>query len=158
MSVATETGLRILVVEDDAAIAELVRYNLEAEGLRPTIAPTGEEAELQVAEDRFDRPSQVGAGLTTLDVNESIPRVGPAPSPAPDLAVCQADPAGDVFIEEAVESHQDDRGTLPKPRGRGGGTGEGPKDVLLTLSDDDLGRLAWHGEGTPGDWQDSPSR
>ena len=54
MSVATETGLRILVVEDDAAIAELVRYNLEAEGLRPTIAPTGEEAELQVAEDRFD--------------------------------------------------------------------------------------------------------
>ncbi len=54
MSAATETGLRILVVEDDAAIAELVRYNLEAEGLRPTIAPTGEEAELQVAEDRFD--------------------------------------------------------------------------------------------------------
>jgi len=54
MSVATETGLRILVVEDDAAIAELVRYNLEAEGLRPTSAPTGEEAELQVAEDRFD--------------------------------------------------------------------------------------------------------
>ena len=54
MSVATETGLRILVVEDDAAIAELVRYNLEAEGLRLTIATTGEEAELQVAEDRFD--------------------------------------------------------------------------------------------------------
>ena len=54
MSAAAETGLRILVVEDDAAIAELVRYNLEAEGLRPTIASTGEEAELQVAEDRFD--------------------------------------------------------------------------------------------------------
>ena len=54
MSAATETGLRILVVEDDAAIAELVRYNLEAEGLRLTIATTGEEAELQVAEDRFD--------------------------------------------------------------------------------------------------------
>jgi two-component system phosphate regulon response regulator PhoB len=54
MSAATESGLRILVVEDDAAIAELVRYNLEAEGLRPTIALTGEEAELQVAEDRFD--------------------------------------------------------------------------------------------------------
>jgi two-component system, OmpR family, phosphate regulon response regulator PhoB len=54
MSAAAETGLRILVVEDDAAIAELVRYNLEAEGLRPTIALTGEEAELQVAEDRFD--------------------------------------------------------------------------------------------------------
>jgi two-component system phosphate regulon response regulator PhoB len=54
MSAAPETRLRVLVVEDDAAIAELVRYNLEAEGLHPTIAPTGEEAELQVAEDRFD--------------------------------------------------------------------------------------------------------
>src|SRR6185436_472230 len=54
MSAATETGLRILVVEDDAAIAELVRYNLEAEGLQCAIATTGEEAELQVAEDRFD--------------------------------------------------------------------------------------------------------
>ena len=45
---------RILVVEDDAAIAELLRYNLEAEGSMPTIVPTGEEAELQAAEDRFD--------------------------------------------------------------------------------------------------------
>jgi two-component system, OmpR family, phosphate regulon response regulator PhoB len=45
---------RILVVEDDAAIAELLRYNLEAEGYLPTIVPTGEEAELQAAEDRFD--------------------------------------------------------------------------------------------------------
>ena len=54
MSAAAESGLRVLVVEDDAAIAELVRYNLEAEGLQSTIAATGEEAELQVAEDRFD--------------------------------------------------------------------------------------------------------
>ena len=45
---------RVLVVEDDAAIAELLRYNLEAEGYRPTVVPSGEEAELQVAEDRFD--------------------------------------------------------------------------------------------------------
>src|SRR6476659_4595686 len=54
MSAVTEMSPRILVIEDDAAIIELLRYNLEAEGLRPTIAPTGEEAELQVAEDRFD--------------------------------------------------------------------------------------------------------
>jgi two-component system, OmpR family, phosphate regulon response regulator PhoB len=54
MSAVTEMGPRVLVVEDDAAIAELVRYNLEAEGLQPTVAATGEEAELQVAEDRFD--------------------------------------------------------------------------------------------------------
>src|SRR5215470_9157675 len=54
MSAVTEMAPRILVVEDDAAIAELVGYNLEAEGLKCTIAATGEEAELQVAEDRFD--------------------------------------------------------------------------------------------------------
>src|SRR6476660_610776 len=45
---------RVLVVEDDAAIAELLRYNLEAEGYRPTLVTSGEDAELQVAEDRFD--------------------------------------------------------------------------------------------------------
>jgi two-component system, OmpR family, phosphate regulon response regulator PhoB len=54
MSPVTEMAPRILMVEDDGAIAELVRYNLEAEGLKCTIAATGEEAELQVAEDRFD--------------------------------------------------------------------------------------------------------
>jgi two-component system phosphate regulon response regulator PhoB len=54
MTAMPESGPRVLVVEDDAAIAELVRYNLEAEGLRSAIAPTGEEAELMVAEERFD--------------------------------------------------------------------------------------------------------
>src|SRR5215471_3917073 len=54
MSAVTEMAPRILMVEDDGAIAELVRYNLEAEGLKCTIAASGEEAELQVAEDHFD--------------------------------------------------------------------------------------------------------
>jgi CheY-like chemotaxis protein len=45
---------RVLVVEDDAAIAELLRYNLEAEGYLSTVVGSGEEAELQVAEDHFD--------------------------------------------------------------------------------------------------------
>jgi two-component system phosphate regulon response regulator PhoB len=44
----------ILVVEDETALAELVRYNLAAEGYRISIAPTGEEAEILAAEDRFD--------------------------------------------------------------------------------------------------------
>lgn len=44
----------ILVVEDETALAELVRYNLAAEGYRISIAPTGEEAEVLAAEDRFD--------------------------------------------------------------------------------------------------------
>ena len=47
-------GQRVLSSRTRRAIAELLRYNLEAEGLRVTIAATGEEAELQVAEDRFD--------------------------------------------------------------------------------------------------------
>src|SRR5262245_64890478 len=54
MSAVTEMAPSILMVEDDGAIVELLRYNLEAEGLRPTVATAGEEAELQVAEDRFD--------------------------------------------------------------------------------------------------------
>src|SRR5512138_3337094 len=54
MPAVTEMSPRVLVIEDDAAIAELLRYNLEAEGLRPTVATTGEEAEMQVTEDRFD--------------------------------------------------------------------------------------------------------
>src|SRR3954463_15378415 len=32
------------------------------------------------------------------------------------------------------------------------------KDFLLTLGDGGLGRLARHGETTPGDWKDSRSR
>lgn len=50
----TDMRPSILVVEDDAGIAELVRYNLEAESLRATVVTSGEEAELQVAETRFD--------------------------------------------------------------------------------------------------------
>jgi two-component system phosphate regulon response regulator PhoB len=54
MSAGKEMSPHILVVEDDAAIAEVVCYNLAAEGFRAAIATTGEEAELQVSEDRFD--------------------------------------------------------------------------------------------------------
>ena len=43
-----------LIVEDEAALAELMRYNLEAEGLRSTIAASGEEAEMLVVEEAFD--------------------------------------------------------------------------------------------------------
>ncbi|MBX9589796.1 MAG: phosphate regulon transcriptional regulator PhoB [Hyphomonadaceae bacterium] len=44
----------MLVVEDEAALAELIRYNLEAEGLRISVAANGEEAEVVLAEDAFD--------------------------------------------------------------------------------------------------------
>ena len=49
-----EMSPHILVVEDDPAIAEVVGYNLSAEGYRVEVAVTGEEAEMQVEEDQFD--------------------------------------------------------------------------------------------------------
>jgi two-component system phosphate regulon response regulator PhoB len=50
----TQSAPHVLVVEDEAALADLIRYNLAAEGLRVTIAGSGEEAELLVSEDAFD--------------------------------------------------------------------------------------------------------
>jgi two-component system phosphate regulon response regulator PhoB len=45
---------RILIVEDDPALAELVRYNLEAQGYEAVASETAEQAELLLAEERFD--------------------------------------------------------------------------------------------------------
>lgn len=47
-------SVKVLIVEDEAPLAELLRYNLEAEGFEVGHAATGEEAELMVAEDRPD--------------------------------------------------------------------------------------------------------
>jgi two-component system, OmpR family, phosphate regulon response regulator PhoB len=49
-----EMAPHILIVEDEAAIAELVRYNLAAEGFRTAVAQTGEEAEVVAEEEHFD--------------------------------------------------------------------------------------------------------
>jgi two-component system, OmpR family, phosphate regulon response regulator PhoB len=45
---------KILIVEDEAALAEMLRYNLAAEGFSVAHAETGEEAELLLAEERPD--------------------------------------------------------------------------------------------------------
>lgn len=45
---------KVLIVEDEAPLAEMLRYNLEAEGFRVAQAEDGEEAEILVAEDRPD--------------------------------------------------------------------------------------------------------
>lgn len=45
---------KVLVVEDEEALAELLRYNLEAAGYKVVHAQTGEEAEIVVAEERPD--------------------------------------------------------------------------------------------------------
>ena len=50
----TGQAAHVLVVEDESALAELIRYNLAAQGLRVTIAATGEEAEMLLAEEAFD--------------------------------------------------------------------------------------------------------
>jgi two-component system phosphate regulon response regulator PhoB len=46
--------LKILVVEDDPALADLIRFNVEAEGYTVAIAETAEDAELRLGEDQFD--------------------------------------------------------------------------------------------------------
>jgi two-component system, OmpR family, phosphate regulon response regulator PhoB len=45
---------RVLIVEDEAPLAELLRYNLEAEGFAVSHAESGEEAEILLAEQRPD--------------------------------------------------------------------------------------------------------
>jgi two-component system phosphate regulon response regulator PhoB len=44
----------VLVVEDEASLAELLCYNLEAEGISVRHSATGEDAEMMVAEERPD--------------------------------------------------------------------------------------------------------
>jgi two-component system phosphate regulon response regulator PhoB len=47
-------GVRILIVEDEAALAEMLRYNLQAAGHEAVVAADGEEAELLLQEQAFD--------------------------------------------------------------------------------------------------------
>ncbi|MEO6114580.1 MAG: response regulator, partial [Sphingomicrobium sp.] len=48
------TDKRLLVVEDERAIAELVSYHFGKEGFAVTVTPSGDEALLLVAEERPD--------------------------------------------------------------------------------------------------------
>lgn len=45
---------KLLIVEDEQALSELLRYNFEAEGFRVTHCESGEEAEIMVAEETPD--------------------------------------------------------------------------------------------------------
>jgi two-component system, OmpR family, phosphate regulon response regulator PhoB len=45
---------KVLIIEDEAPLAEMLRYNLESEGFRVSQAQTGEEAELLIAEEKPD--------------------------------------------------------------------------------------------------------
>lgn len=46
-----EMGPRILIVEDEPSQVELLRYNLESEGYRTTVATDGAEALLRIEEE-----------------------------------------------------------------------------------------------------------
>ncbi|MFZ4806707.1 MAG: phosphate regulon transcriptional regulator PhoB [Hyphomicrobiaceae bacterium] len=45
---------KVLVVEDEAALQEMLSYNLEADGFQVSRAASGEEAEILIAEERPD--------------------------------------------------------------------------------------------------------
>lgn len=47
-------AVKILIIEDESALVVLLRYNLEAEGYRVSVATTGEEAKLLLDEERPD--------------------------------------------------------------------------------------------------------
>lgn len=49
-----DTAPHVLIVEDDPALVELIRYNLDTEGYRTSTSATAEDAEVLLAEDRFD--------------------------------------------------------------------------------------------------------
>jgi two-component system phosphate regulon response regulator PhoB len=54
MSGGRSMATKVLLVEDEAPLAELLRYNLEAEGFAVVHAASGEEAEVLVAEEQPD--------------------------------------------------------------------------------------------------------
>lgn len=51
---AAHSRAKVLIVEDELPLAEMLRYNLHAEGFKVTHAETGEEAEMMLTEDKPD--------------------------------------------------------------------------------------------------------
>lgn len=49
-----DTAPHVLIVEDDPALVELIRYNLETDGFRTSTCATAEDAEVVLAEEKFD--------------------------------------------------------------------------------------------------------
>jgi two-component system, OmpR family, phosphate regulon response regulator PhoB len=47
-------AIKVLIVEDDTALATLLNYNLKVEGYKVTVVASAEEGALAVAEDAFD--------------------------------------------------------------------------------------------------------
>lgn len=82
------TSARILVVEDETALAEMLRYNLEAEGFSVDVSGNGEQAELAIAESPPDLIvlDWMLPGLSGLELCRRL-RNGKRASPIPILMV-----------------------------------------------------------------------
>jgi two-component system phosphate regulon response regulator PhoB len=74
--------INVLVVEDEAALASLLRYNLEAEGFCVTIASTGEQAEQLIADSHVDLIvlDWLLPGVSGLELCRRLRRNGPTRS------------------------------------------------------------------------------
>jgi two-component system response regulator RegX3 len=105
----TETAAHILVVEDEESLAETVRYNLEREGFRVSVAGDG-----QRALDRFrvDRPSLVILDLMLPEISGlDVCRMIRAESDVPIIVVTAKDSEADKVI--GLELGADDYVTKP---------------------------------------------
>jgi two-component system, OmpR family, alkaline phosphatase synthesis response regulator PhoP len=103
---------KILVVDDEEDILELVRYNLTKEGYRVSCAPSGEEALKETQEDTFDLIllDLMLPGLDGLDVCRQLSR---DPSTAAIPVVMLTAKSDDADIVACLELGAEDYITKP---------------------------------------------
>jgi two-component system, OmpR family, phosphate regulon response regulator PhoB len=80
-------GAKVLVVEDEEAISQLLAYNLEREGFRVDVAPDGDEALVAVSEARPDLVL-LDWMLPNVSGSSSAASCAPATTPARSRSSC----------------------------------------------------------------------
>ncbi len=106
---ATEASARILVVEDEDALADTVRYNLEREGFAVSVAPDGRRA---IERFRSEAPSLVILDLMLPEVSGlDVCRMIRAESDVPIIMVTAKDSEADKVT--GLELGADDYVTKP---------------------------------------------
>jgi two-component system response regulator RegX3 len=105
----TEPGIRILVVEDEASLADSVRYNLEREGYQVSVAADGREA---LERFRSEHPTLVILDLMLPELSGlDVCRTMRAESDVPIIMVTAKDSEADKVI--GLELGADDYVTKP---------------------------------------------
>jgi two-component system OmpR family response regulator len=145
--------MRVLLVEDDPALASVVARGLDEEGLRTTIARTGEEALAEATHSTWDA-IVLDIGLPGIDGYEVCRRLRQERMRAPVLMLTARDAVADRIA--GLEGGADDYLVKPfsfgellarlraldrRARGR-------PEDDVLTVGDlrlDPQARRAWRG-------------